>query len=516
MVAAYTETACARAGAVREKFEEMTAHLESRRAMEMTHLELEAYVIAQGRELQRLMVQQHLDLRTAAERRVRVVDEDGLVRREVRSGTRRLLTLVGPVETTRLLYQAEGKQARGPQDAALNLPAEVYSLGVRRRVAEEVASASFDHAVERLAATTGAPVPKRQAEQLAVRAATDFEAFYATRPVDPMAEKDLLLVLSFDGAGIVVRTQDLRPATQRAAAKQTADPRWPPRRLSKGQKRNHKRMAEVAAVYGVAPHVREPADILRDLRPVADAERRAARPKPVHKRVWASVKRPAGEVIRTAFDDAQRRDPDHSRRWVVLVDGNQQQIADAFSEATRLGVHVTVLVDLIHVLEYLWRAAYCFHPDGTPEAEQWVTARLRMLLEGVDSSDVAAGMRRSATRQGLESRAAVDECAGYLCKYRVHLRYAKAIRDGLPIATGVIEGACRYLVRDRMDKTGARWSLDGAEAVLQLRALRANGDFDAYWTHHVDAVAERVHRSRYAHSRVPNPLPATKHLRRVK
>jgi hypothetical protein len=232
--AAYTESTAARAGSAREKFDEMTAYLESKRAMAMRHDELEAYVIAEGRELQRRLLQQHLDLRAGAERRVRVVDEDGVVRPEARRGTRRLLTLVGAVETTRLLYQAEGKQARAPLDAALNLPGELYSLGVRRRVAEEVASASFDHAVERLAATTGAPVPKRQAEQLAVKAATDFDAFYATRAVDPAAEKDMLLVLTFDAAGIVVRSEDLRPATQRAAKKQAADPRWPPKRLSKG------------------------------------------------------------------------------------------------------------------------------------------------------------------------------------------------------------------------------------------------------------------------------------------
>jgi hypothetical protein len=201
---------------------------------------------------------------------------------------------------------------------------------------------------------------------------------------------------------------------------------------------------------------------------------------------------------------------------VVLVDGNKPQIELAYAEARRRGIHITVLVDLIHVLEYVWKAAYCFHADGSPEAEAWVTARLRMLLEGVDPSDVAAGMRRSATRKGLESRAAVDDCAAYLCKYRIHLRYAEAIRDGLPIATGVVEGACRYLVRDRMDKTGARWSLDGAEAVLRLRALRANGDFDAYWKHHVEAELERCHRSRYAQGRTPNPLPTPNHLRRVK
>jgi hypothetical protein len=200
----------------------------------------------------------------------------------------------------------------------------------------------------------------------------------------------------------------------------------------------------------------------------------------------------------------------------VLVDGNEAQLELAYAAARKAGVVVTVVVDLIHVLEYLWKAAYCFHEDGTREAEQWVTARLRMLLEGADASDVAGGIRRSATLQRLENRAAVDLCAEYLCKYRDQLRYGRAIADGLPIATGVVEGACRYLVRDRMDRTGARWSVAGAEAVLKLRALRTNGDFDAYWQHHMTAEHERNHLSRYANHVAPNPLPPGARLRRVK
>lgn len=325
----------------------------------------------------------------------------------------------------------------------------------------------------------------------------------------------MLLVLTFDAAGVVVRTEDLRPATQRAANRRAADQRWPPKRLASGQKRSRKRMAEVAAVYAVAPHVREPADVLRELRPVDDVEREAARPKPMHKCAWASVEREARDVIHTAFDHAERRDPEHARQWVVLVDGNEAQIDLAHAEAHRRNIHITLVVDLIHVLEHLWRAAHCFHIDGSRDAEAWVTARLRMLLEGVDPSDVAAGMRRSATRKALEIRAAVDACAAYLCKYRSYLRYGEALRRGLPIATGVIEGACRYLVRDRLDKTGARWSVEGAEAVLQLRALRANGDLDAYWAHHVQAELHRRHRSRYAHACPPSPLPSPC-LRRVK
>jgi len=174
------------------------------------------------------------------------------------------------------------------------------------------------------------------------------------------------------------------------------------------------------------------------------------------------------------------------------------------------------------VLEYLWSAAYCFHAEATREAETWVTDRLRLLLTGHDASQVAAGIRRSATRQGLckTQRKSADKCATYLKNNRRYLDYAKALRCGFPIATGVVEGACRYLVKDRMDRTGARWSLEGADAVLRLRALCTNGDFDDYWRFHLVQAHERNHPSLYADGAVPNPLPSiqsvTPKLRRIK
>jgi hypothetical protein len=114
---------------------------------------------------------------------------------------------------------------------------------------------------------------------------------------------------------------------------------------------------------------------------------------------------------------------------------------------------------------------------------------------------------------------AIDKTCRYLAdRTRTRLlRYQDALRDGLPIATGVIEGACRYVVKDRMDRTGARWSLTGAEAVLRLRAIRASKDFDAYWAFHLQREKERNHASRYEDGKIPDPLPAPKpRLKRVK
>jgi hypothetical protein len=292
------------------------------------------------------------------------------------------------------------------------------------------------------------------------------------------------------------------------------------KRLTKGEKRNRKRMAEVTAVYLVEPFQRSAEEVIQELGPVHEVN--ARRPQPMHKRVWASVVENAIDVIDEAFREAGRLDPEHKRRWVVVVDGNPDQIRAVRKVAARHGVQVTLVLDVVHVLEYLWKAAYCFHPDASQEAEAWVTKRLRALLTGHDPSQVAAGIRRSATRQRLSARKRepADACARYLINKRRLLDYAGALRQGFPIATGVVEGACRYLVKDRMDRTGARWSLDGAEAVLRLRALRTNGDFDAYWRFHLTQEYERNHRSRYAGATVPNPLaipPSCRpKLRRIK
>ena len=157
-----------------------------------------------------------------------------------------------------------------------------------------------------------------------------------------------------------------------------------------------------------------------------------------------------------------------------------------------------LILDIIHVIEYLWKAAWAIHEEGDVEAEHWVSERLLQILRG-KSSHVAGGIRRSATLRGLEGKAreAMDTCANYLLKYKEYLRYDEYLAEGFPIASGVIEGACRHLVKDRLEVTGARWSVSGAEALLKLRALRASGDFEEYWRYHLAREQERQHLSRY-------------------
>lgn len=502
----------------REQMETMITQLQSSEMLAAQHGNIEVFVQEQGRELQRRLLQAHLDLRASRERPVPVRGNDDVDRRYRRASGRPLGTVLGPVLVSRLAYQAQGVDGRHPLDASLNLPPELYSHGVRRFVGEHAAMMPFDDVVHELQTSTGAVVGKRQVEEIAVRAANDFEAFYVERRAanEVLERTDDLLVLTFDGKGIVMVPDALRPATKKAASKAV---RKLVTRLTAGEKRNRKRMAEVAALYTVPRFVRTPVDILADLgrKPNDEArrDRRARRPKVRNKRVFASVEHDPEVVIEEAFREAEARDPKHRRTWVVLVDGNKDQLALAKAAAKKRGIEVTIVVDLMHVLEYLWRAAHVFCAAGSESAEGWVQQRLMWLLQGRPAGKIATAMRQSARAANLADNelATVHDTADYLQDYAPYMHYRHAIAEGLPIATGVIEGACRYLVKDRMDRGGARWTLTGAEAVLRLRALRASGDFDAYWAFHLREELRRNHVERYADGCLPDPI---RPLRRVK
>ena len=485
-------------GGSRAHFEEIVGWLDGTDAASLTHGELEDDLDHRGRELLRVLLQDHLDLRARREQRVTLVDAEAVSRRSVEAGHNRTLTTVfGTVTVERLAYRHHHRPNLHPADALLNLPQERHSHGLRRLAAIESSRGSFDDAVEAVERGTGVKVGKRQTEALAAKAASDVEDFYATRPHAP-ADHDDVLVISADGKGIVMRPDSLRAAT---AAKAAASVPKLQTRLSKGEKRNRKRLAEVGIVYDCVPVPRTAHDVMAVS---AATDEPPPAPKATNKWVTASVVDDAAEVISAIFDEAERRDPAHQRTWIALVDGNNHQIERIRSEADSRGIALSVVVDLVHVLEYLWGAAWCFYSEADPAAEAWVHDRAIAILDG-QARHVAAGIRRRATTTGLNkaTRTKADEAARYLVNKAPYLDYPTALTNGWPIATGVIEGACRHVVKDRMDITGARWSAQGAEAVLKLRAVKTNGDFDTYWRHHLQREQQRNHHSRYANQLIP-------------
>lgn len=485
--------------AAREQFATILGWLDGEASSGLDHAELEGQLDVAGRELLRLLLQDHVDLRAVREGRVEVAGADGSHRTRMETGhTRALGTIFGEITVTRIAYREPGHANLHPADAALNLPVEKHSHGLRQLAAIESSRGAFDGAVEAIERSTGQHLGKRQVEDLASRAAIDFDAFY-TQHKPPSSDVDDVLVLSCDGKGVVMRPDALRPATAKAAA--NSNPKLATR-LSKGEKRNRKRMAEVGAVYDITPVSRCPSDIL----PGNDTQRRDATAAPLARNKWltASVVDDAATVVTTIFDEADRRDPDHARSWIALVDGNVHQIQRIKAEAKDRGITVEIVIDFVHVLEYLWKAAWSFHREGDPAAETWVRKHAQTILDG-HPTRVAGALRRAATLTNLDPgrRENADKCATYLTNKRALLDYPTALERGWPIATGIIEGACRHLVKDRMDLTGARWGLHGAEAILKLRALRCNGDFATYWTWHLRQEQQRVHRSRYLNGSVP-------------
>ena len=477
-------------------FTTLVSELQTAQAAGMTACELEDLLAERGREVQRQLLQDHLDLRAAREEQAArehhapATGADGITRNRVETGHGRLLaTLFGTVRVARCAWRRPGAPSLYPADAALSLPACRPSYAVDRLAALEAARGSFEAAHAAITRRCGPVIGKRQVEQAVVTAAGDIDAFYAARIPVPCTASTLL-VISADAKGIVMRPEALRPATARAAARQGRMRT----RLAAGEKPNHKRMATLACVYDAEPSPRRPHDIIAP--PGGRHGYRTLRPRPRATAKWlaGSVRHDPASMIAAAFSQAEARDPARQRTWVVLVDGAEHQLGLIRAEAARRGVTIHIVIDFIHVLEYLWKAAWCLHPAGDAAAEDWVAVKALAVLAG-DSSRAAAEITAETEAAGLAAgqRTGADACVRYLTGKEDYLHYDQALAAGWPIATGVIEGACRHLIGDRLDITGSRWGLEGAEAILTLRAVISNGDFDDYWRFHLAREHQRLY-----------------------
>lgn len=472
-----------------DKFFGLIQELQSRQVMQMQLGGLENVLETEGRELLRTMLEEHIHLRGPGQIGTVVTGSDGVERSPQRERSISIKTIFGAISIERLVYGKPSHVSLMPKDALLNLPENKYSHGLEIRLATEVAKGSFDEAIASVKMQTGVTIAKRQAEEIAQNAAQDFQSFYEQRDLSLLQSKTKareLLVLTTDGKGITMRTKDLREKTKQRA-KQDKKLK---KRLTRGEKKNSKRMAQVASVYSLDRNERTAQEIINPShRPP---------PKPEAKRIWASVWKGQDDIISELFNEAQTRDPRYRKQWVILTDGHMTQLSIINQEIRKRQLQATIVFDIIHVIEYLWKASRDFHPEGSIEGEEWVSRYLLQILLG-KAKNVASAIRRSATRQSLKKRKGVDSCATYLHNNADYLKYDQYLAEGLPIATGVIEGACRYLIKDRMDITGARWGLKGAEAILKLRSIHASGDWDEYWAFHQSCDYERNHKIHYAH-----------------
>lgn len=445
-----------------------------------------------GRELIRKMLQAHINCRGDGNIGDALTTTDDIVLTHKRLIKRTLHTLFGAIEINRTGYSLRDYTHLFPLDAALNLPATSFSYGLQRFIARRIATNPFSEVIDLTEEISGLQIGNRQVSEMIIERTVDFDAYYTNKNQPRQNKQHEILVLTTDGKGIVMRHEALRENTQQRAVQSkylTAS--------SKHDKTNRKRMAQVASVYWIKKFNRTPSDILNELRKEKTESRR---PRPENKRVWASIEKDSKDVILSMFQEASARDPKHKKPWVILIDGNKPQLKQVKSLVKQTGANSCIILDIIHVIEYLWDVARIFN-DATNHVacEQWVYEKLTLILND-EAATVAGSIRMSAAKRKLNKadKKIIADSARYIAQNKSRMEYKKYLKNGYPIATGVIEGACRYLIKDRMDITGARWGLNGAESVLKLRSLVTSGDFDEYWEFHLKNEYERNHAAKIA------------------
>jgi hypothetical protein len=474
----------------RERFEDLMTWIGGADAP-MDHALAEDEIATRGEKLLLSVFQGRLDMLSARDA-TQAAREPAAEGTNQRSYVRTIESRFGRARFRRLGNKTGDAPRQFPLDRELNLPAGMYSHPLRRCVAEEARSAAFEQAVEDVDRTTGGHVPKRQTEEIVAEIVQDFDAFYAQRPVNDTAGADALLLASSDCKGIRVVPEALRDATRKAAEEEQAEAVRGDPMANKKPRSHDKRMAVVTAVWEQSPEPRTASDIVSELRRTPGKRPKKSRPKPRNKRVWASIEKDLATGVGEMFDELDQRDPECKRHVPMLVDGDENQQTAILDEARRRNRTVTIVLDIIHVIHYLWLAGSALCRGKSAATDIWVATHLMMLLTH-PVADLLTTIRAAAARKRLtpaETRR-IDKTVRYLERNAAFTNYPAYLAMGLPIASGVIEGACRHLVQDRLGITGARWNLPGAEAMLRLRALHISNDWDAYWRFHRRREAAR-------------------------
>lgn len=421
-----------------------------------------------------------------------VLGTDG---RELRYHDRRstgYLSIFGKLRIWRHAFTTPGQPVICPLDAELGLPERCYSDVLREWATYGATDGAYRASQAVLERVLGLTLSIQAIETAVAEDAADVAAFLTEPPAAQEEPPGRLLVVQADGKGVpLVPAQTGAPVGQREI------------RRKRGQPPGVKREAIVTAVYTIDPTPRRPHDVLASLLPPEDAEaaapaERTDRARPVGKELRATLDGKAAAVARVAARAGQYDGP-HVEQRLALTDG-----ADALQQVVRDALpDFPLVLDIIHALEHLWEAANGLLGERHPERTAWVRDRLAQLLDG-EALAVAADLRSLAAGPSISSttRALLARTAGYYERNAPHMRYDTYLAAGWPIGTGVVEGACRHLVKDRLEQAGMRWSRAGAQALLDLRAVRLNGQWDAYWLFH----RHRQHVRRYPHT-PPDSLP---------
>jgi hypothetical protein len=401
------------------------------------------------------------------------------------------LSIFGEVAIERVCYGHDRVEA-APLDARLHLPRRQYSYLLQKWLGAFVNDDAHAEAVQKLQTILGLSISVKASEDLNREQASDVEPFQDSLPVPEPSQEGPIVVVTADCKGVPLVRSAVADAEEEGAGTQEARARSSPHhRRGKGEKANTKRMAAVGAVYTIEPFVRTTDEVIDELQRTKAAGRR---PGPQQKRLRADLLLGKVSLFLWLADELCRRNPEGTKPVVFLSDG-ERALHDRQGEYLPEGV--TCVLDLLHVMQRLWKVAWCLFEEGTQkaQAEQWVEDRLRMLLDG-KVGYVIGGLRQTVTKRKLKGsrRKTVREVIGYFDRNRSRMRYDEYLAAGYPIGSGVIEGACRHLVKDRLERAGMRWLPDGAQAMLDLRATYLNGEWDVFWSYHVEQEDDRLYR----------------------
>ena len=400
--------------------------------------------------------------------------------------SRPYLSIFGAVAIERIGYGDDRPEA-APLDARLHLPRRQYSYLLPQWLGVFVVDDAHAEAIKKLETILGLEVSVKASEDLNREQGSDVEPFQNHLPTPEATQEGPILVVTADCKGVPLVRKALPPD-------ETPDPPLPglanPRR-GKGEKANKKKMAAVGAVYTIEPFVRKADEVIDEVMREKAAKRR---PKPTHKRVRAELLVGKVALFLWLADEVVRRNPTATKPLIFLSDG-ERALHDRQSEY--LPENVICILDLFHVMERLWKAAWCFFDEKTEKraAHQWVEKELRMLLEGKVGS-VVGGLRQMRTKRDLKGarRKTIGEVAGDFERNRARMKYDEYLAAGYPIGSGVVEGACRHLVKDRLERAGMRWHPDGAQAILNVRATYLNEDWGLFWSYHVEQEDDPLYR----------------------
>ena len=411
-------------------------------------------------------------------------EEGRMLRRLEEPRDRRYVSIFGEHHFQRYVYaQREGQKIeRMPVDERLGLPSGEFSYVLQDWLQRFALKESFAEGSASLETLLGLCVSVRSAEHMNQHLAQYAEEFRAAQPPPDPPQEAELLVYANDCKGVPMR----RPVEERV--------RRGPRR-GKGEKANQKQMACVGAAYSVAPYVRTADDILDE---VFREARAADRPRPKNKRLWAEMTYAReGELLNGKTRvfvqqalDLLARDPTKQKTVICLMDGEKALRQEQHQWLPRaIGV-----LDIWHVMERLWDVAYCFHAEQSPAAERFVEDRLRALLEG-KVGYVIGYFRRLLPEKKLTAaqRRTIRSAIIYFENNRPYMKYDEYLAAGFPIGSGVAEGACRHVVKDRMELTGMRWTLQGAQSMLHVRAIYLNDDWNEFLTYYIEAEQFRLY-----------------------